>query len=269
MTCAGLRIGVPTNYFSDHADDAVLAAVDSALAVLAARGASIVRLTVPMMDAVSAYVGIVSRVEGATIHAQWMRGRPADYAVHLSARLYGGNAIPATYYVEALSRRGPILAAFARAVFGAVDVLAMPTIRTVLPTLAATDVDHGPPGTEHAFWALTLNTRPFNYLGLPAVSLPCGFDPNGCPHRPADRRASLCRGKGAEGGRRLPAGYGLARTGAGRLGRQTTAAGQATSSARPMRPIGSGARHQGHLAGETIDRFHRTRLPLTTGNPRR
>jgi aspartyl-tRNA(Asn)/glutamyl-tRNA(Gln) amidotransferase subunit A len=24
-------------------------------------------------------------------------------------------------------------------------------------------------------------TRPFNYLGLPAVSLPCGFDANGLP----------------------------------------------------------------------------------------
>ena len=29
--------------------------------------------------------------------------------------------------------------------------------------------------------ALSINTRPFNYLGLPAVSAPCGFDPNGLP----------------------------------------------------------------------------------------
>jgi aspartyl-tRNA(Asn)/glutamyl-tRNA(Gln) amidotransferase subunit A len=29
--------------------------------------------------------------------------------------------------------------------------------------------------------AVSANTRPFNYLGLPAVSVNGGFDPNGCP----------------------------------------------------------------------------------------
>ena len=177
----GVRVGVPTTYFSDGADDAVLAAIDAAMAVLTARGASVVRIPLPLMDAVSAYVGIVSRVEAATIHGQWMRECPGDYAVHLSARLYPGNAIPGTYYVEALSRRGPVLKAFAEAVFSQVDVLATPTIRTILPTLASTDVDHGPAETAHRFMAVSANTRPFNYLGLPAISVPCGFDPNGCP----------------------------------------------------------------------------------------
>ena len=177
----GVRVGVPSTYFLEGADEPVVAALDAAVAVLEARGATVTRMTLPLMDAVSGYGGIVSRVEGATIHARWMRERPQDYAVHLSARLYGGNAIPGTYYVEALSRRGPVLRAFAKEVFGQVDVLATPTIRTVLPTLAATDIDGGPPGTEARFMAVSANTRPFNYLGLPAISVPCGFDPNGCP----------------------------------------------------------------------------------------
>lgn len=29
--------------------------------------------------------------------------------------------------------------------------------------------------------AVSSNTRPYNYLGLPAISVNCGFDPNGCP----------------------------------------------------------------------------------------
>jgi aspartyl-tRNA(Asn)/glutamyl-tRNA(Gln) amidotransferase subunit A len=177
----GLRIGVPTTYFSDDADTAVLAALDAAMAVFEARGATILRIPLPLMDAVSAYVGVISRVESAAIHGQWMRERPGDYNTHLSARIYPGNAIPGSYYVEALSRRGPVLQAFAKAVFGQVDVLATPTIRTILPTLAETDIDQGPPGIEHRFMALSANTRPFNYLGLPAISIPCGFDPNGCP----------------------------------------------------------------------------------------
>jgi aspartyl-tRNA(Asn)/glutamyl-tRNA(Gln) amidotransferase subunit A len=177
----GIRIGVPTNVFFDGADEPVVAAMEKALEVLTARGASVTRLELPLMDAVAAYGGIVSRVEAAPIHAEWMRADPQAYGAHISGRMYPGYAIPAPYYVEALSRRGPILKAFAADVFDKVDLLATPTIRTCLPTLAETDIDHGPPGTEHRFMALSANTRPFNYLGLPAISLPCGFDPNGCP----------------------------------------------------------------------------------------
>ena len=177
----GLRVGVPSTYFLEQADAPVVAAMEAALTVLEARGASIVRMTLPLMDAVAAYGGIISRVEAATIHAQWMRDDPQAYGQHISGRMYPGYAIPAPYYVEALSRRGPILKAFAAEVFARVDVLVTPTIATCLPTLDDTDIDHGPPGTEHRFMAVSANTRPFNYLGLPAVSVNCGFDPHGCP----------------------------------------------------------------------------------------
>ena len=157
------------------------AAMEAALAVLVTRGATVSRFELPLMDAIAAYGGIVSRVEAAPIHAEWMRSDPQAYGAHISGRMYPGYAIPAAYYVEALSRRGPVLRAFAAEVFAKFDVLVTPTIRTCLPTLAETDIDHGPPGTEHRFMAVSANTRPFNYLGLPAISVPCGFDPNGCP----------------------------------------------------------------------------------------
>src|SRR5487761_2769516 len=144
----GVRIGLAETYFLDGADAPVAAAVEAALAVLAARGAIVTRIKLPLMDAVAAYGGIVSRVEASTIHAQWLRERPGDYAAHLSGRMYPGLAIPAAYYIESLSRRGPILRAFAAEVFGAVDLIATPTIRTVLPTLTKTDIDRGPPGTK-------------------------------------------------------------------------------------------------------------------------
>jgi aspartyl-tRNA(Asn)/glutamyl-tRNA(Gln) amidotransferase subunit A len=177
----GVRVGVPTTYFLDEVDAPVQAAFEASLAVLAARGATLVHLPMPLMDAISTCVSVMSRVEGATIHAQWMRERPQDYATHISSRLFASLAIPATYYVEALSRRGPILKAFAADVFTQVDLLVAPTIRTCLPTLAATDVDNGPPGTERGAMGISANTRPFNYLGLPSMSIPCGFDPAGLP----------------------------------------------------------------------------------------
>ena len=112
-----VRIGVPTKMFLDGADDPVVAAMEAALLVLTERGASVSRFDLPLMDAVAAYGGIVSRVEAAPIHAEWMRSDPQAYGAHISARMYPGYAIPAAYYVEALSRRGPILQAFAQEVF--------------------------------------------------------------------------------------------------------------------------------------------------------
>ncbi len=177
----GTRIGVAETWFLDDADAPVVEAMERAIAVLKERGAAVSRIKLPLMDAVAAYGGIVSRCEGPTIHTQWLRDRPADYAAHLSARMYPGLAIPAAYYIEALSRRGPIVRAFADEVFAQVDLIATPTIRTCLPTLSDTDIDNGPPETIARFLAVSANTRPFNYLGLPTISVPCGFDPNGLP----------------------------------------------------------------------------------------
>jgi len=177
----GMRIGITETYFLDGADAPVLAAMEAAAKVLAGRGAIISQIKLPLMDAVSTYGGIVSRVEAATIHAQWMRDDPQAYGAHVSGRMYPGYAIPTPYYIESLSRRGPILKAFAADVFSQVDVLLNPTIRTCLPTLEETDMDNGPPGTEHRFLAVSANCRAYNYLGLPAISVNCGIDPNGLP----------------------------------------------------------------------------------------
>ena len=180
-TLAGQRIGLVTNPALTGSNAAVTGAIEDAARVLAARGATVSPIALPLMDAVSAYVAVVSRAEAAAIHARWMRERPGDYAVHLSGRIYPGYAIPAAYYIEALSARGPLLRAFCAEAFGTVDVLALPTIPTALPTLADTDIDAGSPGAIPRFMAVSANTRPFNYLGLPAISVPCGFDANGCP----------------------------------------------------------------------------------------
>ncbi|WP_135466784.1 amidase [Crenalkalicoccus roseus] len=176
----GLSIAVCETWFLEDADAPVLAAFEAALETLRARGARIARIRVPCLAAVNAYTAIISRVEGATIHAAWMRERAADYAAHLSARLYAGYAIPAHYYVEALSRRGPLLRQFVAEALTGHDLVATPTLRTRVPTLAETNVDADPANWSR-FMAVSANTRPFNYLGLPTVSVPCGFDDRGLP----------------------------------------------------------------------------------------
>ncbi|WFU39969.1 amidase [Bradyrhizobium sp. CB82] len=176
----GLKIGVPTTYFLDDADQPVGLAFDEAVRMLAKLGVKVERIPVPLIDDILAYALILCRVESATSHAEWMRKRPQDYTQDVSW-LYGGYAIPATYYLEALSRRGPLLKEFAKEVFGRVDMLATPTIPSCVPTLAETDVEGQAVDAEAKSRALSANTIVFNYLGLPTISVNCGFDPNGLP----------------------------------------------------------------------------------------
>ncbi len=176
----GLRIAVPQEYFFDGADAVVVSAFDKALEVLRARGATVERVSAPSLRAINAYVALCSRVEGAAIHANWMREHPGDYAIHLSARLFGGYAIPGHLYVEALARRGPLLRQFCAEALGRFDLVATPALRTRVPTLAETDIDADPTNWSR-FMAVSANTRPFNYLGVPTISIPCGFDDRGLP----------------------------------------------------------------------------------------
>lgn len=177
----GLRIGVPENWFFDDADEVVVERFEAALDIFRARGAVVVPILLPVMDAVAAYSAVASRVEIATIHAEWMKTRAHDYAENVSGRMYPGYAIPGTYYIEAMRQRGQVLDRFCNDVFAAVDLLAMPTMRQRVPTRAETDVSSHDPEAVKRFLSVSANTRPINYLGLPAVSIPCGFDARGLP----------------------------------------------------------------------------------------
>lgn len=177
----GLRIGIPKNYFLDNAGEDVRASYDASIEVLKSLGAIPVEVSLPAMEAVATYVSMVSRCEGSALHATWMRERAQDYAIHLSARMYAGFAIPAVQYIEALSRRGAIVSQFISEVFGACDVLATPTLRWSTPTLAEANIDGGSEEAVELFGNVSINTRPINYLGLPGLTVPNGFDANGIP----------------------------------------------------------------------------------------
>lgn len=176
----GVSVAVPREWFFDGADDVVVRGFEAALDVLKARGAKVTYVACPSLRAIGTYVAVVSRVEAATIHANWMREHPGDYAIHLSGRLYGGYAIPGTHYLEALSRRGPLLRQFCAEAFAGHHVVATPTLRMRVPTLAETSIDASPDNWARHM-AISSNTRPFNYLGIPTVSIPCGFDDRGLP----------------------------------------------------------------------------------------
>jgi aspartyl-tRNA(Asn)/glutamyl-tRNA(Gln) amidotransferase subunit A len=179
-TIKGLRIGVPTNHFHDDIADDVRRRMDESVAVLAKLGARIVHVPVPDLQHLYNLTNAIGQVESAAIYAKWMRERPEDLSLVVRTRTQAGYFVPAVSYVEALNARPRITAEFVSAVFDKVDVLHTPVMTMPVPTLAETEP--GGPGEVMAMLArITRNTRPINFLGLPALAVPAGFSESGLP----------------------------------------------------------------------------------------
>lgn len=178
---SGRRIGVPERYFRDGLDPAVARVLDESLAVFRALGAAVVPVAIPdWIYEVSELHPLVMKAEGAANHFAWMHERRGDYSYEVGNRLEAGFFIMATDYIQAVKLRGTFLKELMETVFTEVDVLHTPVMTRMLPTIAETRTNSGPAYLDMVV-SLTRNTKVVNYLGLPALSVPCGFDPRGLP----------------------------------------------------------------------------------------
>src|SRR5437763_12601586 len=91
-----------------------------------------------------------------------------------------GFAVPARHYLAALTARPRLTREFVDRVFGACDARWMPGLAQPVPERAETDFADGP-AMVAGLAGLTRLMRPFNYLGLPVIAVPAGFDRNGMP----------------------------------------------------------------------------------------
>jgi len=177
---AGLRVGVPTNYFLEGVAPDVGRAVSESLRVLSALGAQVTPVTIPAPEHLAELSRVLVYSEASAVHGPWLREHAADYAPQVRMRAATGLAIPAAAYHQAQQLRPLLLRSLVESVFPRCDVLHLPTLGIPVPTLAETDV-----GSAAAMWdkiaVLVRCTAPFNYLGLPALSVPCGFTDNGLP----------------------------------------------------------------------------------------
>jgi len=199
----GLRIGILEEGFAEPIEPGVAQGVLEAVVVLERLGAEVVRISVPEHAQVdAAYAALV--FEGAkAIHDVGLSGvgaktyYPASTIVAvermwrehadmlqpraklnllvaaLSRRNYHG-----AVYAKAHNMRPAIIAAFDRAL-QQVDVLALPTVRTIAPFVETvpTDPAEAVDVNLRRNWMLTpmaYNTKPTNYTGHPALAVPCG-----------------------------------------------------------------------------------------------
>jgi aspartyl-tRNA(Asn)/glutamyl-tRNA(Gln) amidotransferase subunit A len=177
---AGLRLGMPSNFFFEDLDDSVRSRLNAASDLLFRLGLKRIPVVVPNQERLFTISDAVVKSEAATMHGRWLRERPEDYSFFLRSRIEAGFHIPATRYLEAIALRGRILADFIRHVFQEADVLFAPVVSLQVPKLADTEVGT-PADVQRVIVRLTRCTRNISYLGLPALSVPCGFTANGMP----------------------------------------------------------------------------------------
>ncbi|MBI2469070.1 MAG: amidase [Candidatus Rokubacteria bacterium] len=177
---AGLRIGVPRNYYWDGVDPEVGDAARAAIRVLEGLGARVDELELPDPQVLVDVSNVIARSESAAVHARLVREQPHALQPTVRARLEVGFHIPAYEYLQALRLRAQLAEAFGREVFARVDALATPTIPEPPPAYAAAKAGSAEEVVQR-MGRFSRLTRPFNTLGVPVLSVPCGVSRDGLP----------------------------------------------------------------------------------------
>ncbi|MDR0528383.1 MAG: Asp-tRNA(Asn)/Glu-tRNA(Gln) amidotransferase subunit GatA [Zoogloeaceae bacterium] len=195
---AGLTIGLPKEFFSEGCDAEVMTAVQAALAEYQKLGAKTVEVTLPNMRlSVPAYYVIapaeassnLSRFDGvrygyrapeyANLTEMYEKSRAQGFGAEVKRRILIGTYVLShgyydAYYLQAQRARRLIANDFAEA-FKRCDVLLGPTSPGTAFALGEKRAD------PVEMYLSDIYTIAVNLAGLPALSLPCGFDAKGLP----------------------------------------------------------------------------------------
>lgn len=171
---ATLRLGVPRAVFYEGLDPEVEKAVAAATGVLSGLTRGAVPVVLPVLppfprmpDLPDTYSRIIT-AEAHAFHREMLAAHPDRYDAGTRQSIESGAAIMAADYILA-RREMDRLRAQAHQWFPGVDLLITPTA----------------PGPAFEFGPRRLvflrNTAPWNLLGFPTISIPCGFTAEGLP----------------------------------------------------------------------------------------
>ncbi len=177
---AGLRIGVPKNYYFQALNSETEAGVRDVILTCERLGARPQEIQLPDPQVICDVTNIIARCESAAIHTRRLTERPHELEPSTRSRFEQGRHISAYDYLQALRLRARLARQFVREVFAEVDALITPTIPEPAPVLAQAISGAAAEVTSKVL-QFTRMCRPFNGLGLPALSVPCGFSSQGLP----------------------------------------------------------------------------------------
>jgi aspartyl-tRNA(Asn)/glutamyl-tRNA(Gln) amidotransferase subunit A len=175
----GFRVGVLRGRFFErlNADERpahdVAAAARAAIEVLSGEGALIDDVELPRADELGQAQRVIIGTEAAAYHADRILKDRAAFGKDVAQRIDNGAANTGAEYARSRRVRDELRRAYADALAGW-DAIVLPTTPITAPLRAGQDA-------VAAAATLTAYTSPFNLTGLPAISIPCGFDANGLP----------------------------------------------------------------------------------------
>jgi aspartyl-tRNA(Asn)/glutamyl-tRNA(Gln) amidotransferase subunit A len=178
VSIAGVRVGLPENFFFDRVEEEVAQAVRRAASIAETLGARVVPVHLPDIEAMNGAAKLILLAEAAAEFRPYL-DRRGEFGADVLALLDQGRAVTAVEYLEAQRQRHHLRTEFA-AVWEQADCLFTPTTPLTAPKIGETTVTIGGEA-EDVRMASTRLVRPFNLLGLPAVSLPCGLDTRSLP----------------------------------------------------------------------------------------
>jgi aspartyl-tRNA(Asn)/glutamyl-tRNA(Gln) amidotransferase subunit A len=171
----GLRLGVIKNYTFRNIDREVFRSLNAAVETLSDLGAEIIEVTIPVLDESFDYRSLYNIIlYEFNLHLGEVYRNTDDktqFGERVRANLAEGMNITIKAYEKALANR-PHQVTQIKQAFEKADALLTPTMPTVAPLLKA-DVSIYNRGRQF--------TLPFNFAGLPSISVPCGLNQSGLP----------------------------------------------------------------------------------------
>ena len=171
-----VRIGVPTNFFFDEAvvTPEVIAAVFATRLVFESLGAEMVEVDFP--DPEYHQDNMIFNAEAAAYHEERLRERPEELSDAPRQRVAASLELKAVDYARARWRQQEFKQKL-HLLMRDVDLILTPTAAVTAFDIA--DVDPAEPAGPGRI--LARQTAPFNTLGVPAISVPCGLSGAGLP----------------------------------------------------------------------------------------
>jgi aspartyl-tRNA(Asn)/glutamyl-tRNA(Gln) amidotransferase subunit A len=179
METPSLRIGIPRAYFYDSLHPEIEAAMEAALAVLGRLTQSLEAIELGIdFEANSRLGNLLTKAEAYAYHREHVARSPELYQPETLRRIRAGAEVGAEAYSTALRELEEVRRLVVR-VFETVDVLVTPTVP--VPPFKIADLLSDSETLRIKEQITLRNTRPFNVLGLPTISIPCGLTSAGLP----------------------------------------------------------------------------------------